>query len=196
MDITQTLYVTTAAQWRRWLSQHYRTKRDIWLIFYRKDSGKPRIPYDDAVREALCYGWIDSTVKKLDAWRFAQRFSPRKPTSELSQLNLERIRDLVRRKRMTKAGLAAISHAYDPARDSPSAFAVPARILTALRANPDAWKRFHRLPASYRRVRIAYIESRKRHGPDMYRRALANFVRATAQGKRIGTVQQRRGTGG
>ena len=91
MEIGTTLYVTKRADWRTWLSKHHNTARDIWLIFYKKSSGKPRISYDDAVLEALAYGWIDSIVKRVDEDSFVQRFSPRKPTSVLSQMNKERI---------------------------------------------------------------------------------------------------------
>jgi uncharacterized protein YdeI (YjbR/CyaY-like superfamily) len=87
MKIGKTLYVTNWKDWRIWLAKHYKTETEIWLIYYRKDSGKQRIPYDDAVEEALCYGWIDSIVKTLDKERFVQRFSPRKSTSRLSQIN-------------------------------------------------------------------------------------------------------------
>lgn len=67
MEITKTLYVTNRSEWRRWLSEHHATELEIWLVYYRKDSGKPRIPYNDAVEEALCFGWIDSTEKKIEA---------------------------------------------------------------------------------------------------------------------------------
>ena len=85
MEITQTLYVTNRDDWRNWLKEHYRSEQEIWLIYYRKDAGKLRIPYNDAVEEALCFGWIDSIMKNLDHERFVQRFSPRKRKSDYSQ---------------------------------------------------------------------------------------------------------------
>ena len=185
-----TLYVTTRKDWRAWLAKHHKTAPEIWLVYYRKVSGKPRISYDDAVREALCYGWIDSTVRKIDDERFAQRFSPRKPTSGLSQMNVERIRRLIAEKTMTEAGLAAIAHVYDPAKDGSDDFIVPPDILDAIKANPEAWANFQKLPETYKRIRIAYIDSRRRHGKDMFRRALAHFIAMTAKGKRIGFVQE------
>jgi len=84
MEITNTLYATNGKQWRKWLVKNHKKQKEVWLIYYRKETGKPRILYDDAVLEALCYGWIDSTVKKIDTERFAQRFSPRRSTSVLS----------------------------------------------------------------------------------------------------------------
>src|SRR5213596_4263102 len=118
MEIGTTLYVKDRRQWRAWLARHHETAPEIWLIYYKKDSGKPRIPYNDAVEEALCYGWIDSILKPIDARRYAQRFSPRRPTSVLSAMNRERVRRLITAKRMTKAGLASISHAFDHKKDT------------------------------------------------------------------------------
>lgn len=189
MEIGKTLYVTKRSEWRRWLSLNHDKEKEIWLIYYRKDSGKPRISYDDAVLEALAYGWIDSIEKSLDSERFVQRFSPRRPTSVLSQMNKERIRELIRQGKMTKAGLVAIAHAFDPATDKKEVFTIPPGILTALKANPHAWKHFQNMPTSYQRIRVAYIESRKRHSTGMYRSALAHFVKMTAKDKRIGIVR-------
>ncbi|HLF02203.1 MAG TPA: hypothetical protein VI547_09530, partial [Anaerolineales bacterium] len=92
MKITKTLYAPNRKALRDWLKKNYRTEKEIWLVYYRKQTGKPRIPYNDAVEEALCFGWIDSTVKTLDAESTAQRFSPRKPRSAYSQANKERLR--------------------------------------------------------------------------------------------------------
>ncbi|MEW5941028.1 MAG: hypothetical protein AB1750_15280, partial [Chloroflexota bacterium] len=78
MNITQTLYVTKRKNWRDWLRKHYKTEKEIWLIYPKKETGKSRIAYNDAVEEALCFGWIDSLVKKLDDDHTVQRFSPRK----------------------------------------------------------------------------------------------------------------------
>ena len=102
MDITRTLYVAKRKDWRDWLKKHYKTEKEIWLVYYKKQSGKPRIPYEDAVEEALCFGWIDSTVKPLDDERYAQRFSPRNPKSAYSQPNKERLRRLARQGKVKK----------------------------------------------------------------------------------------------
>jgi uncharacterized protein YdeI (YjbR/CyaY-like superfamily) len=192
MKIGKTLYVTKRNEWRKWLKKNHKSAPDIWLIFYRKEAGKKRISYDDAVLEALAFGWIDSIVKKVDDESFAQRFSPRKKTSALSQMNLERVRELIREGRMTDAGLAAIGHVYNPKNDNEDDFVIPEGILKAIRANGDAWRNFQKMPEDYKRIRIAYIESRKRHNTGMYRKALSNFVKMTSQNKRIGFVRERR----
>lgn len=191
MNIGKTLYVTTRSAWRRWLAKNHDKVSEIWLVYYRKETGKPRISYDDAVLEALAYGWIDSTVKKVDNERFAQRFSPRKSTSGLSQMNKERVRELIKNGKMTVAGLAAIAHVYNPKMDRIESFTLPQGILKAVKANRDAWKYFQIMPEAYKRIRVAYIESRKRHGIGLYKKALANFVKMTAKNKRIGFVKER-----
>ena len=190
MDLGKTLYLADRESWRAWLAEHHESEKDVWLIYYRKETGKPRIPYNDAVEEALCYGWIDSTVKGLDEERFAQRFSKRKKNSLLSQMNKERIRSLIARKKMTKAGLDAVAHAFDPSADETEEFVIPQQILAALKANDQAWRNFQKFPGPYQRIRIAYIESRKRQGPEMYQKALERFIKMTAQNKRFGYVKE------
>jgi uncharacterized protein YdeI (YjbR/CyaY-like superfamily) len=142
--------------------------------------------------EALCYGWIDSIFKKIDDERFAQRFSPRKPKSGLSQMNKERIRELIKEKKMTKWGIEAIAHVFNAKTDEPDNFVIPSDILKALKANKNAWKYFQKMPSPYQRIRIAYIEGQKKNGIDMYKKSLDHFIKMTAQNKRIGFVRERR----
>jgi uncharacterized protein YdeI (YjbR/CyaY-like superfamily) len=190
MDIGQTLYVTNRREWRAWLAKNYDKEKEIWLVYYRKETGKPRISYNDAVEEALCYGWIDSTQKKLDAERFAQRFSPRKNGSALSQANRERIIKLIEQNKMTQAGLDAIAHVYKPIAGLSKEFVIPPDILEPLKADKLAWKNFLQFPARYQRIRIAYIDSRRRHGQEMFEKSLKHFIRMTAKNKRIGFIRE------
>ena len=192
MNIGETLYVTERPQWRQWLATHHKSKSEIWLVYYRVGSGRLRISYNDAVEEALCYGWIDSIIKSLDDERFAQRFSARRKSSGLSQMNKERIWKLIANKQMTAAGLKAIAHIFDPEQDRPEKFTIPADILEPLQAHPEAWAHFQAFPDSYKRIRIAYIETRKRHGMDHFQRALRHFITMTARNKRIGAVKEMR----
>jgi uncharacterized protein YdeI (YjbR/CyaY-like superfamily) len=117
MQIGKTLYLTNRTAWRAWLRKHHKTAGEIWLIYYHKATGKPSIPYADAVEEALCYGWIDSIEKNLDSQRSVQRYSPRKKGSNLSDINRARVKKMIAAHKMTKAGLAAIAHAYKPTRN-------------------------------------------------------------------------------
>src|ERR1700730_6043551 len=113
MKLGKTLYVTRRKAWRAWLAKNHASKKEIWLIYYKKHSDQPRIPYNDAVEEALCYGWIDSIVKRGDEDRTAQRFSPRRPKSFLSETNKERVRRLIKAKKMTRVGLEKIQVQMD-----------------------------------------------------------------------------------
>ena len=190
MNIGNTLYVTDRKDWLVWLAKHHKVENEVWLVYYRKETGKPRISYNIAVEEALCYGWIDSIVRSLDKERFAQRFSVRKKTSGLSQMNKERIRTLITKKKMTKAGLAAIAHIFDPAKDKTEDFVTPPDILISLKENEQAWENFQKFPESYKRIRIAFIESRKRHGERQFQESLRHFIGMTANNKRFGFVKE------
>lgn len=108
MDIGETACVRSRKEWRRWLADHHHLKEEIWLIFYRKASGERSISYDDAVEEAICYGWIDSQIKSMDEQRFVRRFSPRREGSEWSEYNRERALRMLREGRMTEAGKASL----------------------------------------------------------------------------------------
>lgn len=107
MDIGKTLYVTNRVEWRKWLAKNHNNEHEIWLIYYRKDTGKPRIDYNDAVEEALCFGWIDSIEKRIDEEKFAQRFTPRRPNSNWSESNRKRMGKLIKQGKVTPFGLSA-----------------------------------------------------------------------------------------
>ncbi len=185
MNITKTLYVDNRKTWRKWLKENHATEPEIWLVYYRKDSGKPRIPYNDAVEEALCFGWIDSTLKKIDAETFAQRFSPRRPKSFLSELNKERIRLLIKLHKMTPQGLKVISHAYDPNNDT---FHIPKDILKILKTDKQTWENFQQFPESYQRIRVGWIDG-ARPRPEEFKKRLNYFLKMTKQNKRFGMIQ-------
>ncbi len=189
MEIGKKFYAADRKSWRAWLSKNHKKEKEVWLIYYKVGSGKPRIPYGDAVDEALCFGWIDSTVKSIDAEKYAQRFSPRRRTSGLSMANRERVRKLIAEKRMTAAGLEAIAHTYDPEQESKAAFTVPEDVLAAIKADRDAWRNFKKLPESYKRIRIAYIENQRRHSRDAFERSLRYFIKMTAKDKRFGFMR-------
>jgi uncharacterized protein YdeI (YjbR/CyaY-like superfamily) len=187
----KTFYAKDRKVWRQWLSKHHQTADEIWLVYYRAHTGKPRVAYNDAVEEALCYGWIDSIVRTVDKERFAQRFSPRKPRSVLSPMNRERVRRLIANKKMTKAGLAAIAHVFDPETDDPDHFVVPPDILKAIKKDAETWKHFRSFPDEYKRIRIGYIDGARKR-PDEFEKRLRNFLAKTKEGKRFGWVKEMR----
>lgn len=108
MEIGETIYVITGEEFRKWLFKNHQTKKEIWLIQYKKATKKPSINYLDAVEEALCFGWIDGLEKSIDAERYALRFSPRRPKSNWTETNKERARKLIAEGRMTEAGRATL----------------------------------------------------------------------------------------
>jgi uncharacterized protein YdeI (YjbR/CyaY-like superfamily) len=137
MEIGRTLYVKDRVKWRAWLQKHHDKKSEIWLITYKKHTGKPSLPYDDAVEEALCFGWIDSQRKRLDEHWYLQRYSRRRRGSPWSRVNVERVEALTAAGRMRPAGLAEVERAkadgrWDAAYDSPAAASVPEDLARAL----------------------------------------------------------------
>jgi uncharacterized protein YdeI (YjbR/CyaY-like superfamily) len=173
------LHVTTRREWRAWLEANYRSRPDVWLVFHRAATGKARVSYNDAVEEALCFGWIDSTARRIDDERFAQRFSPRRKNSPYSQMNIERLRELVARRRVKPAVQAQLPDL------SVEAFTYPDDILRAIRKDRDAWRNYQKLSARYRRIRVAYIEGARKR-PAEFEKRLQNFIRRTAKGERFG----------
>jgi uncharacterized protein YdeI (YjbR/CyaY-like superfamily) len=182
MEITKTLYVTDRAAWRQWLAEHHATESEIWLISYGARSGKPRVDYLDAVKEALCFGWIDGIAKKMDAERTAQRFTPRRSKSHWTELNKERARGLIAAGAMTPAGLAVLPDL------SPSAFCVAPDIAAALQADPQTWQNFEHFPDLYKRIRIGFIEEVRRQ-PREFQKRLAYFLKKTRENKLYGTLE-------
>jgi uncharacterized protein YdeI (YjbR/CyaY-like superfamily) len=179
MKITKTLYVPDRKSWREWLRKNFRKEKEIWLVYFRKEAGKPRIPYNDAVEEALCFGWIDSTVKKMDNDRFAQRYSPRNPRSEYSQTNKERLQQLIAKGKIRKNVLASMGDI------APENYIFPDNIMKVLRTNRQAYENFKKFSASYQRIRIAYID-RARLRPLEFKKRLDNFLKLTEQNKQFG----------
>ncbi len=187
MNIGKTLSIRDRRSWRNWLRANHARKKEIWLIYYKKGSNKKRIPYNDAVEEALCYGWIDSIIKAIDEEKYAQRFSPRKPGSKLSAMNRERVLRLKKLGKMTKAGLAAISHAMHPEETRP-VFKLPEDIARALKKDPEVWANYKNFPASYKRIRIGWIDG-SRVREDVFRQRLNYFLKMTKKNKKFGMVQ-------
>jgi len=165
MRIRKTLYVTSREEWRAWLTKHHESETEVWLIYYKKHTGRPRISYDEAVEEALCFGWIDSIGKRLDDEKFAQKFTPRRDRTNWSLLNKRRVRKLIREGRMTEAGLAKIDLTMlgeeAEAKQSKDAD-IPRFVKQALMANAKAWENFQNLTPSRRRSYVQLILDAKK----------------------------------
>ncbi|MFZ1219202.1 MAG: YdeI/OmpD-associated family protein [Chthoniobacterales bacterium] len=182
MEIGQTLRVTTRKAWRTWLEKNHARKKEIWLVYATKQSGKGRVAYSDAVEEALCFGWIDGIMKKIDENFFTQRFSPRRSAkSQLSETNKERVRRMIRAGLMTPAGMEKIRGRMS------EKFALPPDIIVALQRDPQTWKNFQRFPKWYQRVRVGWLDMSRNHS-GIFASRLRYFLRMTAQNKRYGQV--------
>jgi uncharacterized protein YdeI (YjbR/CyaY-like superfamily) len=193
MEITETLYVKDRKQWRAWLAKNHKTAKDIWLIYNKKHSRKPRIPYNDAVEEALCYGWIDSTTKPFNEEAYVQRFSPRRKNSGLSEMNKERVNLMIAAGKMTASGLESIQHHMDNSKESSGTqkfkeFKMPKDILKKLKADPVVWQNFEKFPEHYKHIRIGFIDG-ARNRPEEFEKRLRYFIKMTAQNKKYGMVQ-------
>jgi uncharacterized protein YdeI (YjbR/CyaY-like superfamily) len=188
MGTSKTLYVTSRDEWRAWLANHYESATEVWLIYYKKHTGRPRIPYDHAVEEALCFGWIDSIVRRIDDEKFAQKFTPRRDRTKWSAPNKRRVRKLIREGRMTEAGLAKIDLAVlgeeSQANQSKGDLDIPRFVKRALMASPRAWEHFQDLAPSYRRQYIGWVTGAKKE--ETRERRLREAVSLLEQNKKLG----------
>ncbi len=163
MKITETLHVTDRAKWRGWLKKNHKSKSEIWLVYYKKHSGKPRIPYDDAVEEAVCFGWIDTNVQRIDDNKYAQKFTPRREGSGWSSTNVRRAEKMISLGRMTAAGLRHFQNAGKnlvPPRQKTAV--IPADLRKALDSNKTAQRNFENFAPGYRRDYIDWVVAAKR----------------------------------
>jgi len=161
------LYIANRKEWQEWLKQNHTQKSVIWLIYYKKHTGIPRIPYDDAVEEALCYGWIDSTVKRIDDETFMQKFTPRNKNSIWSKLNKQRVEKMIKSGKMRKAGLERVNDAkkngkWDAAYAVKDDIEMPRELEKALNRNKKARENFDNFAPSYRRNYIGWVAGAKR----------------------------------
>jgi uncharacterized protein YdeI (YjbR/CyaY-like superfamily) len=185
MKIAHSLYIPTRAEWRVWLEEHHASERELWLIFYK--NGQANIPLDDAVEEALCFGWIDSIIQKIDEERYARLFTPRTNTAKWSALNRKRVQKLVAEGRMAAAGLALLPADWDQApveRAHPEREELPEFIRAGLESSPKARAYFESLPPSHKRLYLGWILDAKREETRLKR--LAEALRDLEEGKRKG----------
>ena len=171
-------YTSERGVWRKWLAEHFETESEIWFVFPMKESGDKALPYNDAVEEALCFGWIDSTIKHIDPTHRAQRFTPRKKGSPYSRPNIERLIWLERQ---------GLLHPH--IRDSVlslirTPYIFPADILDAIKADGVAWENYEKLSEPYKRIRVAYIDAARKR-PNEFKKRLESFIKKTRDGKLI-----------
>jgi uncharacterized protein YdeI (YjbR/CyaY-like superfamily) len=183
------LCVANREQWRGWLSRHHATEAGVWLVFDKKQTAKPAIAYEAAVEEALCFGWIDGVVKKINDACYARKFTPRRDNSKWSALNKKRADKMIRQGRMTAAGLAKINAAkksglWDKDPRPRISFDVPPELAKALARNKKAKDTFDKLAPSYRKHYIAWIAVAKR--PETKRRRIEESIALLEKGEKLG----------
>ena len=165
-DTLELFHPKTRAEWRRWLQTHHATARGVQLVYARRGTGLPSIAYDEAVEEALCFGWIDSTERKLDEQRYMQLFTPRKPKSSWSKSNKERVARLAEAGLMTDAGMARIEAAKADGSwsflDAIEALEIPRDLAAALAKNAKALANFEAFPPSSKKIILLWIATAKR----------------------------------
>ena len=178
MSERKVLFCADRREWREWLAEHFETEKEVWFVFLSVGSGEKGVSYNDAVEEALCFGWIDSVNKRMDQDRCARRFSPRKKGSAYSQPNIERLIWLDAHHMIHPAvreGILPVIQAQ---------FVFPDDIIDALRQDEAVWENYQKFSDPYKRIRIAYIEA-ARNRPEEFRKRLDSFIEKTRRNKLI-----------
>lgn len=178
MDESTIKYFIDRKEWRQWLETNFQTKDNIWLEYPVKKTNKKRILYNDAVEEALCFGWIDSTVKSLNKDTTIQRFCKRRKDSTFSQANVERLRWLFENDLIHQS---IKDEAFKIIRQT---FVFPEDIIKKLKSDNDVWENYQNFSEPYKRIRIAYIDSARKR-PDEFEKRLNNFIDKTKDNKLI-----------
>jgi uncharacterized protein YdeI (YjbR/CyaY-like superfamily) len=187
-EITETFFAADRSAWRQWLEQHHADKTEVWLVMLKKHVTGPCVSLSEAVEEALCFGWIDGHLQRIDDRSHALRFTPRRPGSTWAESNRARVERLTREGRMTAAGLEAVRVAKERGtwgEQAPERIDVtPPDLEAALAAQPAAAERWRAWPPSHRRQYVYWVVDAKR--PQTRERRVAEVVRRAAAGVRPG----------
>lgn len=171
----KTLYVTGREDWRKWLEHNHNQQTEVWLVYYKKHTKKLTISYNDAVEEALCFGWIDSTAKRIDDEKYMQRFTPRKDVNNWSELNISRVKKLIKEGKMTEIGLSKTGNILNKQsiemfngsnqhqnQNQNQQVELSTDLIEQIKTNKEAWDYFNKLAPSHKRNYINWIMSAKR----------------------------------
>ena len=178
MSEKKIVYCTDRIQWRNWLAEHFETEREIWFVFPSADSGETGVSYNDAVEEALCFGWIDGKAGTLDETHQLRRFTPRRKGSPYSQPNIERL--------IWLDGQGMIHSKIRPTVEEiiKKPFVFPTDITEAIRKDREAWENYQAFSEPYKRIRVAYIDAARKR-PAEFKKRLENFIKKTKENKLI-----------
>jgi len=179
----RTLEVRTRKAWRKWLEKNHARETEVWLVYYKRHTGVEGIEYRESLEEALCYGWIDSLVRRIDDDRYARKFTPRKRGSVWSPTNRKLYAELRDRGALAPPGLERAPTGRAEPAQRPMAARTPAYIVSAFKKNARAWKTFQEMAPSHRRNYVAWIDSAKRD--DTKERRIREAVGLLAAGKKL-----------
>jgi uncharacterized protein YdeI (YjbR/CyaY-like superfamily) len=187
--MNQTFTATSRAEWRSWLQTHHTDRDEIWLVYFKKHTGKAGLGYRESVEEALCFGWIDGLKRRIDEERYTHRFTPRRPGSRWSALNIRLAEELIAQGKMSAAGLAAFeqrqtSDESRSAADRTRPLSLPADIEEKLRSNRLAWKNFQALAPGYRRQYMLWLSTAVK--PETRHKRLTETIRLLEQNRKLG----------
>jgi uncharacterized protein YdeI (YjbR/CyaY-like superfamily) len=176
-------------EWRHWLSQHHDKSNGVWLVFYKKHTGKSTFEYEEAVEEALCFGWIDSIIKKVDNEKYLRKITPRRSNSKWSDLNKKRITKLIKQGLMTEAGIGKVKEAkasglWNKPNRLQISYSIPEELESGLAKNRKARIFFDQLAPSYQKQFIGWIAVAKRQ--ETKQRRVRDSIALLEQGKKLG----------
>jgi len=178
---------TSREEWRAWLEKHHAMETEVWLVYYKKHTGKPSVSYIESVKEALCFGWIDGIKKRIDDERYMHRFTPRRPGSKWSPTNIRLAKELIETGLMTDAGMETFRQGktYDQKflKEKQQALLAP-EYEQALKANEKAWANFNELAPSYRKNYIGWLQGAKK--PETREKRLQELIKILEENKKPG----------
>jgi len=186
----KTIELRDRTEWRAWLAENHDRENEIWLIYYKKATGIPSIEYGDSLDEALCFGWVDSLIKKIDEQKYARKFTPRKDDSKWSLVNKRRVEQLIQDGLMTEYGLKKVkaakrSGSWDaPVQKPKMDFKMPAEFAEALKNNPQAEATFNSFAPTYQKQYLGWIVTAKR--PETREKRIMESIQLLSQGKKLG----------
>ena len=186
MEITKSFVASNLADWRNWLAKNHDSEREVWLVYFKAVKGKTNIDYESSVEEALCFGWIDSIIQKIDEEKYARKFNPRRKGSIWSETNKRRVVKVIREGRMTEAGMAKVTFdisKVDISKPEPkrSPVKMPEKIEKALKSRPRVWEAFQKITPSLQRNYILWLSDAKK--PETFERRLQILVDEVIVGK-------------
>ena len=186
MKIKKSFTPSSLAEWRNWLAQNHDREQEVWLIYFKPSSGKTNIDYESSVEEALCFGWVDSIIQRINDEQYARKFSPRRMESKWSETNKRRVLKVIREGRMKEAGIAKVTFDVDNVDISkPKPKRPPVKmsenIETALRSHSELWEAFQNISPSYQRNYILWLSDAKK--PETFEKRLKILIDEVESGK-------------